>query len=115
MVYSEGKTDITRAGKNANIKTTLYGCYEIADRWPPRLEFYNVPDARIGNHISLEGSTNVKKLSFDHTLFTVQEGQVTVAPVVNTTRSSVSVTLGLKLTSACYKTGRSFQKLGLSK
>ncbi len=56
-----------------------------------------VPDAPIGSHVCLEAPTNIKRLVIEPTISSVQEGQVTVALMVNSTESPIKLIHGLKL------------------
>lgn len=44
-----------------------------------------VPDTPIGRRVSLEGSTNIMRLAIEPTISSVQEHQVTISLMVNTT------------------------------
>lgn len=85
-VYSEDKIDITRALKNT--KVTVCGDYEVPDLVVIKVRI-SLPDVSILSHICLKESTSIKRLSTEPTLSTFQEGQGTVALLVNTTGSPI--------------------------
>ncbi len=94
LLSCEERIDITRAREN--IKATICGDYEILDRVaaPIRVRVQHAP---VGNHVCLEGSPNNKLLPTEPTIFSVQEGQVTITLVVNTTGSPIKIKHWFKL------------------
>ncbi len=106
MVYSEDRIDITKAWKN--FKATVCGDYDIPDRVAAPFRI-RVPDAPIGSHVCLEGSTNIKRLVTEPTISLVKEGQVIVTLVVNTTGSPIKIRHGLKLGTDCCMVGKWLQ------
>ncbi len=93
VVSCDDRVDITKAWKC--IKATVCGDYEIPDRVAAPIRF-RAKDAPVGSYVCLEGSKNIKLLAIEPTISLVEEGQLIVKAVVNTTGSSVAITHGPK-------------------
>ncbi len=91
VVSREERIGTTKAWKK--ILATVCGDYDISERVAPQFSF----TSQMSSHVCLKGSSNIVHLITEHTICSVEDGQITFALMVNTTGRPMKIKHGLNV------------------